>query len=368
MPSRTSRSRLPLAVVLVGATIAATLAGCSSKAAKSTAATSSAAGPVTADTAYYKGKTVNWDVPDPPGTGFYTTATILAPVVGKALGATVNIVSIPAGGTIAGQDQAATASADGLTFGSLNVSTDVANAATKQPNINFDITKVPVIAGLPINPEVFVVSPSSPYSTWDALVKAAPTTKSVTVPGSNEVIEKGLYGAWGIKAKMITGYEAVPDEVAGFLRGDAALGANSTTSFASSIAAGKAKPLLVTAPILPGTSGYDQLKDVPTIASELKSNPPKTPEAVKAVQAMEALFGQTAVNQVYFCPVGTSPARVAALTAAFKTATADPAVQAAFIKANLTPGYLSPAQSTQAITTDISEEASISSAASSYPY
>src|ERR1700753_3478387 len=95
-----------------------------------------------ADVAFYKGKTITWDVPSAPGGSFYTSATVLAPLVGKYLGATVNSVSVPAGATVAGQDQAAAAPNDGLTIGTLNVSADVSNAATKQPGINFDLTQV----------------------------------------------------------------------------------------------------------------------------------------------------------------------------------------------------------------------------------
>jgi tripartite-type tricarboxylate transporter receptor subunit TctC len=320
------------------------------------------------DTSFYKGKTISWDVPDGPGTGFYDSAAILAPVVGKYLGATVNIVSIPAGGTIAGQDQAAAASNNGLTMGTINVSTDVGNEATKQPGVNFNIQKEALIAGLPINPEVFVVSPSSPYKTWDALVKAAPKTQSVAVPGSNEVLEKGVYLASGIQAKMITGYEDPPSEVAGFLRGDAVLGANSVPTFASAISGGKARPLLLTGPVPAGTEGSAQLKSTPTLASYYASHKLKSASQTQAIDAMEALFGQKAVNQAYFMPAGTDPGKVAALTAAFQSAMASSAVKASFIKQNLTPGFFDQAQVVTAIATAVKEESAISKAASSYPY
>ncbi len=71
---------------------------------------------------------------------------------------------------------------------------------------------------------------------------------------------------------------------------------------------------------------------------------------------MEVLFGQTAVNQVYFCPPGTSASRVATLSAAFKAITAEPAVSKAFIADNLTPGFLSQAQVTAAVKSDVAEE------------
>lgn len=339
------------------------LAACTSRGGSASSADSSSSGP---DLAFYRGQTITWDVPDPPGTGFYDTAAILAPALGKYLHATVNTVSIPAGATVAGQDQAAVASPNGLTFGTMNISADVSNAATKQPNVNFDITKEEVIAGLPINPEVFVVQPSSSDKTWSALVSGTASMRSVATAGSNQVLEEGIYGSWGVKAKLVTGYENVPEEVAGFLRGDGSLGANSVTTFASAISAGKARPLLVTGPVLQGMSGYAQMKSVPDLATLAAQDPPATASGKAGLKAMEALFGATAVNQVYFCPPGTPQSRVEALTIAVKAVLAEASTRKAFIQQNLTPGYLSPAQSRAAIAADVKEEPAIAAATATF--
>ena len=163
----------------------------------------------------------------------------------------MNIVSIPAGGTIAGQDQAAAAPADGMTIGVINASTDVANAATKQPDVNFDIAKEALIAGLPINPEVFVVQPR--LAVQDLAGRGLGGSAEVGRRNRSKprCFEKGVYTGYAVKASLVSGYEAPPDEVAGFLRGDAQLGANSVTTFASAISAGKARALMVTGPVLP---------------------------------------------------------------------------------------------------------------------
>ena len=266
-----------------------------------------------ADLSFYKGSTITWDVPSKPGASFYTSATVLAPLVGEYLGATVNIVSVPAGATVAGQDQAAAAPNDGLTIGTLNVSANVSNAATKQPGINFDMTKVAYIAGLPINPDVFVVAPKSQYPSFASLTQAKASITATDYPGSIDILEKAKFGAYGIKAKLISGYADVPSQVAGFLRGDAQYAINQVPGYASSIKAGKAVPVLVTGPLTAGSAGYAQLKSVPTIASFAAAHPPTTAAAKSAVTALEALFGASAVNQVFFAPAGTDPAKVAAL-------------------------------------------------------
>jgi tripartite-type tricarboxylate transporter receptor subunit TctC len=81
---------------------------------------------------------------------------------------------------------------------------------------------------------------------------------------------------------------------------------------------------------------------------------------------MEALFGQTAVNQVYFFPAGTPAGLTTVMAAAFKAITAEPSVKAAFIKQNLTPGYLSQAQATAAVKSDLAQEPAIAAAAGNY--
>jgi tripartite-type tricarboxylate transporter receptor subunit TctC len=318
------------------------------------------------DLAFYKGKTVTWDVPTPPGSAFYSTAVILQPRLESYLHATVNIVSIPAGATIAGQDQAAAAPADGLTIGDLNLSVDVTDLATKVPTVNFNIQSPQYLAGLPINPEVIVSQPGSPYQTWDALVKAAPAIKSTDYPGSAELLEKAMYGGYDIKADLISGYSTVPELVAGFLRGDTELAVQQVTGLVTAITAGKATPLLLTSPIPVGTTGYDKLKSIPDIASYYSANPPKTQAGKSAVQAAESLFGESAPNQVFFLPTGTPAGRVAAMAAAFKYALSASGVRAAFLKATLMPGYFSPSQVEKAVGSDIKFESAIASATNNY--
>jgi tripartite-type tricarboxylate transporter receptor subunit TctC len=361
-----------LAGITLTVALAAGLAACSSNGGGSGGAGQTGAlaavpqSAAKADLTFYKGKTITWDVPSAPGASFYTSATVLAPLVGKYLGATVNIVSLPAGATVAGQDQAAAAPNDGLTIGTLNVSADVANAATKQPGINFDMTKVGFIAGLPINPDVFVVAPSAKYQTFASLAQAKPSITATDYPGSIDILEKAMFGAYGIKAKLISGYADVPSQVAGFLRGDAQFAINQVPGYAPPIAAGKAVPMLVTGPVTAGSAGYSQLKNVPTIASFAAAHPPATAAQKKAVTALQSLFGAAAVNQVFFAPAGTDPGKVAALEQAFKAAEQNPATATAFEKANLTVGFMTGAESATAINSDVKLEGALAAAIADY--
>ena len=72
------------------------------------------------------------------------------------------------------------------------------------------------------------------------------------------------------------------------------------------------------------------------------------------------------MNQVYFCPPGTPADRITTLEAAFKAITSEASVQQAFVKANLTPGFLSKAQAEAAVKSGLAEEPAIAAAVSSY--
>jgi tripartite-type tricarboxylate transporter receptor subunit TctC len=350
-----------LAAAICAATLAMTASACG------TSGSSSGSSTAAVDKDFYKGKTITWVVPDPPGSGFYTVPTILAPLIGKYLDAKVNILSVPAGVTIAGQNQAAAAKNDGLTIGTLHVAGNIVNAATKQPGINFDMTGESLIAGLPINQVVFVTSPNSPYKTWDDLVTAAPKTTAATTTGNIQLLQQAAYGAYGVSAHMISGYSSPADQIAGFLRGDAQLAANSTSSLISSIKAGKATPLLLTSPYSATMdAGAPELKDVPDLATYEAAHPPAAGDGSTWIKAALSLYGSTSANQGFFAPSGTPANRVAALTEAFQAAIQDPSAQQAFLAQNIAGTYMSPAEVSKAIAAGTQAEQDLASVASGY--
>ena len=67
--------------------------------------------------AFYQGKTLSWFVGGSIGGGDQVFALALAPAMGQYLHATVAVTAIPAGGGVAGADQANAAKSDGLTIG-----------------------------------------------------------------------------------------------------------------------------------------------------------------------------------------------------------------------------------------------------------
>jgi tripartite-type tricarboxylate transporter receptor subunit TctC len=301
------------------------------------------------DFSYFKGKTITYDVVQPPGGTFYVAAQILAPIVAKYLHATVNVVSVPAGNGVAGQDQVATSAPDGLTVGTLNLGVDLENQLTNTPSINFDLKKITVVAGLPINPDVFITAPNSPYKTWNDVIDSKTSIKSLDYAGPVDEVQQVLFGAYQTPVQLIQGYTSSADEVAGFLRGDGPVALQSSTAVSSAIAAGKARPLLVTGPVFPGSQGYGQLKNLQTLASFYASDKPKTASGNAAIKELIALFGAESPNQTIFAAPGTPASLTNALTAAFKYALGQPTTRSKELQQALTPGYYSPAVVTSLI-------------------
>ena len=342
--TRRTACRAGIAVTAISLTL---VAACSTKVgspgssnATATAASTSSAAP---NTSYFKGKTITYDVPAAPGTSSYLSAQILAPVVGKILGATVNLVSIPAGNGIAGQNQVNSSQPNGLTLGTLNVNTDLQSVIQQQSGVNFDITKTTIIAGELRSPSLIVSAPGSPYKTFADAIDSKSTFTAIDDSGGSDEQLRVLFGAYQAKAHLLSGYSDAGSVVQGFLRGDGPITQQSFSDLQGAIDGGKAVPLLLNASYPAGAPDYDKLKNVPTVQSFLDEHKPATADGQKAVQALADQFTNTSPNQVVFAAPGTPADVAAALQQAFKQALNESSVQTAFNKAGLTPGYIDPA-------------------------
>jgi tripartite-type tricarboxylate transporter receptor subunit TctC len=328
------------ALMLVAGLVAAT-AACSSHVG-STNPAAAATGSAAPDLGYYKGKTITYVVPAAPGTSSYISAQILAPVAAAYLHATINLVSVPAGNGIAGQNQVNASRPDGLTLGTLNTNTDLQSVITQQQGTNFDITKTTLIAGELRSPSLIVSAPSSPFKTLeDAINSPTPFTVIDDSGGSDEQL-RVIFGAYKAKAKILSGYADAGSVVQGFLRGDAPITQQSLADLQGALEGGKANPLVLNAPITPTTTDYNLLKNTPAIGDFLTSHQPPTTEGQQAMSALVAQFTNDSPNQVVFAAPGTPPAYAGALRAAFQKALQDPTVQQKFTTAGLSPGYVSP--------------------------
>lgn len=356
------KMKRPFAAALA-ATLGIAVAGCGSSSSHSNASTSatsaaagstgtsgSTSGSAAPDLAYYKGKTITFIAPDKPGGSFDEWSRLLAPVMGQYLHATVNVENVPPGNTIVGQNQLAASSPDGLTIGWLNIGEDVADSVKGVGGINFSISKVGVVGAPGFGQMVLVAQPNSPYKTFADLQKASSQVTSLDVTkGTGDTVERVLLGAYGINAKIITGYESSKDLAAGFLRGDGQIAEEELAVFQNAITAGKAIPLWVSESVPSQNPAYAQVKSVPTLAQLVQSSPPKGQQQASAVKVLESI---TKVAQVVAAPPGVAPARLAALQAAMKYAMGQSSVQSQALRESLVPTFYDAQQTSQALQTD----------------
>src|ERR1700759_118025 len=103
----------------------------------STATSGSTAGGAAAakpDFAFYKGKTINFILPQEPGGVFSFSMVPATQLAAKMLGATINIQYVSAGSGLVGDQQIYAAANDGLTIGDESVGTMINNILQGRDN------------------------------------------------------------------------------------------------------------------------------------------------------------------------------------------------------------------------------------------
>ena len=312
---------------------------CSSKAPGTSASVSG--GSSSPDVSYFHGKTITMIAPDNPGGSFDQWSRLVAPAMGKYLGATVNVENIPPGNTVVGQNTLAHAQPNGLTIGWLNAIEDVSfNITSSGSGLSFNPADEDMIAAPGQNISVWVTNPSSSYSSWQSIVNSPQQVSTLDVTsGTADLYLRALYGAYGVKSKIVTGYESSKLLAAGFLRHDAPIAEEEFTVFADAISAGQARPVLLSNPASPSDPGTKSLLQVPSIAQMAKEFPPKTAAEKAALQ--EVLTLVSLPGNILSAPQGTPAGELAALQAAAKYALNTASVQQQAETEGLTPGYFS---------------------------
>jgi tripartite-type tricarboxylate transporter receptor subunit TctC len=317
--------------------VALAASACGSNSTKPSAATTST-GP---DLTYFKGKTITLIAPDNPGGSFDQWSRLIAPAMSTYLHATVNVENIPPGNTVVGQNTLASSAPNGLTIGWLNAIEDVSFSITGgSSGLNFNPVKEDMIAAPGQNISVWVTDPSSSYTSWKSIVDSRTPVGTLDVTsGTADLYLRAIYGAYGVNAKIITGYESSKLLAAGFLRHDAPVAEEEFTVFSDAISAHEARPVLITTPASASDPGTKSLLKVPTIADVAKDDPPKTAKEKAALQEVISLVNLP--GNILTAPRGTPAGELAALEAAAHYALNSSSVKAQAATEGLTPGYFS---------------------------
>lgn len=287
---------------------------------------------------YFKGKTITLISPDKPGGSYDAYARLFAPYVGQELGATINVEDVAGAGTVEGSNEMAAASPNGLTIGMVNVGADVAGLVEKQPGESFQMNKLSWIGQPAVIPNALVTQPGASAQSFTALVHSSSPVNVLDIRnGIGDMLNRVVFGAFGVPHKLETGFQSTSDLKQGFLAKDGQTVFEAMSTLYPLISGNEAKPLLVTGSVsLP--SYQKVLSGVPTIDSTLSqvSLSSRNAAAVKEALTLSNL------SDDFAAPAGVPASELSALRQAFAKAAGSPALQAQAVKASLplsfTPG------------------------------
>ena len=328
--------RTKLLVPAAAAVAAIALAACSSASAPSGSVDAGGSGSSGGASAF-KGKTITLIAPDAPGGSYDSYARLFAPYLGQELGATVNVENVDGGGTLDGTNQMAAASPDGLTIGMVNVGGDVASKVEGQPSLKDDVTKFSYLGQPAVLPNALVTQSGSSAGSFSSLVHSSDPVNVLDIRnGIGDMLNRVVFGAFGINHKLDTGFESTTALKQGFLAKDGLTIFEAMSTLYPLISGSQAKPLLVTGTVsLP--TWRNALAGVPTLDSEL-SKVSVSAGQTKALKEANALAN---LSDDFAAPPGTPAATVTALRQAFTKAAALPALQAQAKKESLPLAFIS---------------------------
>ena len=339
VPPRWRGAARPIVLASAAAACAITLAACSSSNSSSSAgAASPSTGAASVGAAgYFTGKTITLIAPDKPGGSYDSYARLFAPYVAQELGATVNVENIAGAGTVEGTNEMAAASPNGLTIGMVNVGGDIASKVENQPGQSFNMRTLSWIGQPAQIPNALISQPGSGPASFSALLHA---TKSVTVldirNGIGDMLNRVIYGAFGIPHQVDTGFESTASLKQGFLAKDGQTIFEAMSTLYPLISGNEAKPLLVTGAVtLP--SYQKVLSGVPTLQSELST---VSLSAARKAAVQEALTLSN-LSDDFAAPAGVPASELSALRQAFSKAASLPALQAQAAKETLPLSFIS---------------------------
>lgn len=284
----------------------------------------------TPDLSFYKGKTINFIIPQAPGGVFSFSMVPATQLAAKYLHATINDQYVSAGSGLVGDQQIYAAAADGLTIGDESVGTMINNIPQgRDKGFPVDVQKLSYMAGVPQNPIALVACKGSPYASMPLqdILKVKTPFKVITGTGTGYTFEKALFNLYGSPAQTLSGYPSTAEATAGCLRGDAPFAIQSVASLTTdALSKGLVHPVVISLPVSKDSVFYPYFKNTPDLQSFFQQHPSTVPGAAQAMPALVAQLGSTAITQWVAGPPGIPQGRLLALQAAFKYALNDPSV------------------------------------------
>lgn len=280
---------------------------------------------------FYKGKTVKFSVGSSPGGGYDTYARLLAPYLGKALGAKVVVSNEPgAGGLVMLNNLASETGDQASTHIALFNGPGIAGAALAGgSDVRFDLTKLSYLGRIAALPAVFVVSAKSSYKSMADVEHAKGFKFGATGKGSAaDMNAQMLIKTLSLDATVVTAFPGSSEAQRALLAGDIEGMTGSLSSRLPYIKSGQTRALLVL-----DTKSPSQLKKVPNVTNLKLSGQEK--------KLWDTHISISAFHRPVAAPPGIPKARLHFLRQAFHKAMTNPAFIKATKKANRPVNYAS---------------------------
>ncbi|HET9149625.1 MAG TPA: tripartite tricarboxylate transporter substrate-binding protein [Alphaproteobacteria bacterium] len=281
--------------------------------------------------AFYRTHTVKFIAGGGPGGGYDTYARMIAPHLGKALGATVVVENQPGAGGLVALNRMYVADPNGLELLIMNGGAAVMSQLFGLSSVKYDLAKVGYIGTASSSPWLVLVQPDSPYKSIADLAKKKGVVRwPATGPidglsdGATMVCE-----AFKIDCRVVLGYRSSSESALAVKRGEMDAMYVSDTSANHYEKAGTVRAI---AALSPERSEF--FPDIPTVF-ESKLTPDQK-------WWLDVRAEVDALGRLMLTSPGVPADRLAYLQAAMKKALSDPALLAEATKSQRYIKYSDP--------------------------
>ncbi|NEK85956.1 hypothetical protein GCU60_09300 [Blastococcus saxobsidens] len=212
----------------------------------------------------FEGEDIDLVVPYEPGGGYDAYARALAPYLEECTGARLVVRNEPGAGGLVATNKTAAAPASENRLQIVNTVGLVSAQIAGAEGANFDLNDLNWIGRVSAPPNVVVVSPDSPFQTWEDIVDADETVRFVAQgPGANDFIAPNILGeAYGFPFEIITGFAGSTEARQSVVAGNADAHALPVDSQLGAIESGDVRPVVTVDeepdPLLPDTPAISE--------------------------------------------------------------------------------------------------------------
>jgi tripartite-type tricarboxylate transporter receptor subunit TctC len=284
--------------------------------------------------AFYKGKTVHFIVGLGVGGGFDAYARMIAPYLGRELGATVVVENQPGAGGLVALNQIYAATPDGLRLMIVNGTPAALGQLLGQENLRYDLTKVEHLGVISAYPWIWNVGPRTEIKTVaDAMKPGVKIRWGGTGPSDGPADGAAITcEALRLDCQIILGYKGSSDIALAMERGEVDGLYLSDSSSANLAKNGQARPVASMARVRSAL-----LPDVPTVFEQVKLDPEQE-------WWLDFRANLNDLGRILVTTPGVPPDRLEFLQAAVKRALSDPALIAEGEKTQRFVQYQTPQQ------------------------